>query len=64
MPDIWKSLTAGFMPHGYCMRWDDPLLLVFIAGNVGIAIAYFLIPLALRCTLSLSVNLLAVQCHG
>lgn len=48
MPDFWKSMTDGFMPHGYCLRWDGPLLLVFIVGNIGIAIAYFLIPVALR----------------
>lgn len=36
------------MPHGYCLRWDAPLLFVFIAGNLGIAIAYFIIPAALR----------------
>lgn len=49
MPNnLWSSLTDGFMPHGYCLRWDGPLLFAFIAGNVGIAVAYFLIPMALR----------------
>ncbi len=46
--DFWNSITNGFMPHGYCLRWDGPLLFVFIVGNVGIALAYFLIPAALR----------------
>jgi PAS domain S-box-containing protein len=41
-------MTDGFMPHGFCLNWDSRLLLVFIIGNLGIAIAYFLIPLALR----------------
>jgi amino acid permease len=36
------------MPHGFCLRWDPLLLLVFIVGNVGIAIAYFIIPAVLR----------------
>ncbi len=36
------------MPHGFCLQWNGPLLFVFIAGNLGIAIAYFLIPLALQ----------------
>jgi len=36
------------MPHGFCLRWNAPLLIVFIAGNAGIALAYFLIPAALR----------------
>lgn len=48
MRDWITSLTAGFMPHGYCLRWDGPLLFVFVTANVGIAIAYFAIPLALR----------------
>lgn len=38
----------NFMPHGVCLRWDGPLLGIFIAGNLGIAIAYFIIPAALR----------------
>ncbi|CAN5335347.1 hypothetical protein BH11CYA1_BH11CYA1_13980 [soil metagenome] len=48
MPDIWSWMTRGFMPHGYCLRWDGPLLTVFIIGNLGITLAYFLIPAALR----------------
>jgi signal transduction histidine kinase/CheY-like chemotaxis protein len=44
----FSQLDKGFMPHGYCLAWDPPLLFVFIAGNIGIAIAYFLIPAALR----------------
>ncbi len=48
MFELWNATTNGFMPHGYCLRWDGPLLFVFILGNIGIALAYFLIPLALR----------------
>ncbi len=48
MPDLFSSLTDGFMPHGFCLRWNTPLLVAFIVGNVGIAFAYFLIPLALQ----------------
>lgn len=48
MPDIWSWMTAGFMPHGVCLRWDGPLLFAFVIGNLGIALAYFLIPIALR----------------
>ncbi len=48
MPEFLNSFTNGFMPHGYCLRWDGPLLTVFIVGNLGIALAYFLIPAALR----------------
>jgi len=46
--DFWNALTNGFMPHGYCLRWDGPLLTVMIAANIGIALAYFAIPIALR----------------
>jgi signal transduction histidine kinase len=42
------DLTNGFLPHGFCLRWDGPLLFVFVASNIGIAIAYFAIPAALR----------------
>lgn len=48
MPEIWSWMTGGFMAHGYCLRWDGPLLSAFILGNLGIALAYFLIPTALR----------------
>jgi signal transduction histidine kinase len=37
-----------FMPHGYCLQWNGPLLFLFIAGNLGISAAYFLIPAALK----------------
>ncbi len=41
-------MTDGFMPHGVCLGWDGPLLTAFIVGNLGIALAYLLIPMALR----------------
>lgn len=48
MPDWITSLSNGFMPHGYCLRWDPALLFVLTVSNIGIAIAYFAIPMALR----------------
>ncbi len=48
MFELWNSMTDGFMPHGACLRWDAALLCAFIVGNLGIALAYFLIPSALR----------------
>lgn len=48
MPDLLSTFSGNFMPHGFCLQWNAPLLCVFIAGNTGIAIAYFLIPLALQ----------------
>lgn len=38
---------SGFMPHGYCLRWDPALVNTMILSNLGIAVAYFAIPLAL-----------------
>ena len=35
------------MPHGYCLRWDPNLLVVFVVGNILIFLAYFSIPGAL-----------------
>ncbi|HEY9734369.1 MAG TPA: ATP-binding protein [Drouetiella sp.] len=48
MPELLSTVSDGFMPHGFCLQWNVPLLCVFIAGNLGIAIAYFLIPVALQ----------------
>lgn len=36
-----------FMPHGYCLQWNAPLLGLFVIGNLLIAFAYFSIPLTL-----------------
>ncbi|MBY0356532.1 MAG: response regulator [Candidatus Obscuribacterales bacterium] len=38
---------SGFMPHGYCLQWDENLLLTMIIANLAIALAYFAIPTAL-----------------
>lgn len=40
------------MPHGYCLRWDASLVHLWNVANIGIAIAYFAIPLALLYSLS------------
>jgi PAS domain S-box-containing protein len=39
--------TAGFMPHGYCLRWDPALISGMVLSNLGIALAYFTIPIAI-----------------
>jgi len=36
--------TTGFMPHGYCLRWEPALVFSMVASNLGIALAYFAIP--------------------
>ncbi len=38
---------SSFMPHGFCLNWDPALLIFLILANLGIALAYFAIPLAL-----------------
>jgi len=39
--------TKGFMPHGTCLLWRPSILWTMIIGNLGIALAYFIIPVAL-----------------
>lgn len=47
MPD-WITRTGGFMPRGGGHEWtDDTLLLQFLA-NLGIALAYFAIPIQIH----------------
>jgi signal transduction histidine kinase/DNA-binding response OmpR family regulator len=36
-----------FMPHGFCLQWDPSLVLTFVLANIGVALAYFAIPIAL-----------------
>ncbi len=50
VPSIWPKISTShsdFMPHGFCLRWDPPLLMTMIVANAGIAVAYFAIPTAL-----------------
>ncbi len=44
MPDV---LNSNFMPHGYCLQWNVPLLTTFVVGNLLIALSYFSIPISL-----------------
>lgn len=36
-----------FTPHGFCLAWEPKLLTVTIIANIGIAIAYWVIPVQL-----------------
>ena len=45
LPDILN--TPGFMPHGHCFLWNPQLLLLMVASDAGIALAYFFIPITL-----------------
>lgn len=36
-----------FMPHGYCISWDVPLLILHVFSDIFIALAYFSIPIGI-----------------
>jgi hypothetical protein len=45
----WSGTSQGVsvrLSHGICLRWQLPLLLALVAGNLGMALADSLIPLA------------------
>ncbi|MEQ8665172.1 MAG: ATP-binding protein [Rhodospirillales bacterium] len=39
--------AASFMPHGVCLAWRSDLVALHVAADLGIAVAYFSIPVAL-----------------
>lgn len=39
--------TNGFIPHGHCFLWQQPLLLTYVVADSVIALSYFSIPFAL-----------------
>lgn len=50
MNTIEVSLAAAgshFLPHGYCLTWDPPLLWTMVASNFLIGTSYYSIPIAL-----------------
>ncbi len=36
--------TNGFMPHGMCLLWKPAVLWMMVAGNLLIALSYFILP--------------------
>lgn len=36
-------LQSGFMPHGYCFSWNEPLLWMHVSADVLTGLAYFFI---------------------
>ncbi|HEY9785681.1 MAG TPA: PAS domain-containing sensor histidine kinase [Candidatus Obscuribacterales bacterium] len=36
-----------FLPHGYCLLWNGPLLWLFVLGNALVTLAYYSIPASL-----------------
>jgi hypothetical protein len=45
--DFLVFAADGFMPHGYCLRWNEQLLQLFVIGNGLVVFAYYSIPAAL-----------------
>ena len=39
--------SNGLMPHGFCLRWNSPLLWLHVVSDVLITLAYYSIPLSL-----------------
>jgi signal transduction histidine kinase len=40
----WLLSTNGFLPHGFCLTGDDSIIALNVISDLGIALAYFLIP--------------------
>ena len=38
---------SGFLPHGYCLAWDPPLLWTIVIAHAVIGLSYFSIPIAI-----------------
>jgi PAS domain S-box-containing protein len=39
--------TAAFLPHGFCLLWRPDLVILHVASDLAIGLAYFSIPLAI-----------------
>lgn len=42
-----KVFNGNFMPHGYCLQWQDDILYMMLIGDGLTTISYALIPIAL-----------------
>ncbi len=47
MIDELLGAGTGFMPHGYCLRWDPWLLARYVISDAVIGLSYYSIPLML-----------------
>src|SRR5712664_841698 len=45
LPQLFSS--TGFEPHGHCYLWQSAILWLHVLSDLGIALAYYSIPLAL-----------------
>jgi signal transduction histidine kinase len=43
----WLLSTNGFLPHGFCLTGDDGIIALNVISDLGIALAYFSIPVFL-----------------
>jgi signal transduction histidine kinase len=41
------AAASSFVPHGYCLAWDPPLLRLHVASDLAIALAYYSISICL-----------------
>ncbi len=44
---VRKLFSSDFLPHGYCMRWTPDLIWMHVSSDAVIALAYYIIPVAL-----------------
>lgn len=42
----WMA-TQGFLPHGYCLQWQEGLVGLMVGSDIAIALSYYSIPAAL-----------------
>jgi len=48
MDELSRLLAInGFLPHGYCISWSQPLVLTFVISDILIFLSYFSMPVAL-----------------
>lgn len=48
LQEISRILSnTGYMPHGYCINWSQPLVLTFVVSDVLIFLSYCSMPIAL-----------------
>lgn len=47
MLDILLGEMSGFVPHGYCLRWDPWLLARYVISDAVIGLSYYSIPIVL-----------------
>jgi len=46
--DLGRLLAVnGFLPHGYCISWSQPLVATFVISDIVIFLSYFSMPVAL-----------------